>query len=360
MVTRISDTALAVLKDHHGLAPSVTAIKGGVRYPLPVSSCVVTKSAGQQPRCTVSVEVADTSYAPSYLDDVLTPWTTTLDVDAVLSQGTWSETVPVHHGLVLFQSEMTRPEPTFSLDAADQMRRLMERQHGMPRTPKPTQKTLDLLQDYIRRVFPQAQFVVTGADADDAVGDITLDGRFGDAVLTLADGLGVEVFPMWDGRWAIRSQPATAATTPYLLHTGEGGVVTATGSVVTRSYNHVVLRFGNPKADGPDIVGQAQITTAPFAPSSYGYVTYVEKRPGKKTQAQADAAAERKLRRLHGKVRVITITAPCHPHLEPGDTVDVLFANGRQERLVLESCRHDLSPGGTSVLTTRQTSWGTT
>jgi hypothetical protein len=321
---------------------------------------VVTKDPGALPRTTAVIEVGDASYAPSSLDSLLTPWNTYVDVTAVVTRGPESWDVPVHRGLAVSEVVTTRPVPSFTLTAADQARRLAERQHRTPRTPAKTALTLDVLKDYVTRSYPSATFAVDSVDAADTVGELTLDGRHVDAVRTLAAALGVEVFPRWDGVWVIRPYQSRDTSTPELLATGDGGVVTSTSSRVTRSYNHVVLRFANPDPKGADVIGTATAGEAPFLPATYGWVTYVENRAGRRTQDQADKAARYKLRRLLGKTRTVTITCPTHPHLEPGDSVRVRFANGTTETLVLERCVHDLSPGGSSVLTTRQTDWAAT
>lgn len=363
MVTPIADAARQVLRDHHSLSPRVVAYQtgSGQRTELPVTRCVVTKDAGALPRCTAAIEVGDASYAPSNLDSLLLPFSTYVDVSAVIGQGPRSWEVTVHDGLAVSEVVTTRPNPVFALTAADQARRLAERQHTTPRTPPKAATTLSVIRDYITRSYPSAAFDIQGIDADDKVGELTLDGRHVDAVRTLAAAIGAEVFPRYDGVWVIRPYPAlSTAPTVDMLYTGDGGVVTATSSRVTRSFNDVVLRFGNPDPKGADVIGRATAQEAPFLPSTYGRVTYVENRAGRRTQAEADAAAARKLRRIMGRTRTVTITCPTHPHLEPGDTAQVLFANGRVERLVLERCVHDLSPGGSSVLTTRQTTWGAT
>ena len=140
---------------------------------------------------------------------------------------------------------------------------------------------------------------------------------------------------------------------------GEGGVLVDAGESLDRSgvYNGVL------------VVGQATGVTAAFSVlvvdsdassptrwgGPFGKALRVENTNVVQTAGQGAIMADALLSEGLGLARSLTLEAAPNPALEAGDTVRVVFGDGRVETHLLDAVAHDLGPG-TMRLATRSTS----
>ena len=365
MVTSANPNLAAVLRNPHRIRPRVFAFKGvGTPVEVPVTACVVTKDAGAYPRTKAAITVADLEYAPTTLDALLLPWNTQIQVEAEVTDGQTTITIPVAH-LWLDEVTINRPDSNFVLSAPDFSQRIADHWLEKAYTPTKGTRVQDAIKALIRRSSQSHadRMVITAGVPTLPYGDGgALTGNPWAAIEKLADMIGCECFLRYDDVVILRPVPLLAATGLFNLDAGTGGILTNSSTTVARAYNRVVEHFGNQKdANGKalaDRYGVWESTTSPTNPSSgYGYVTLVENQTGTATQGQADTAALNAARRVQGLVRTSRLTTPTLPQLEPGDTVNIRFATGLAERAIMQSHVIDLTPSGSSVIGTRSTTW---
>jgi hypothetical protein len=363
MVTYAGD--LTLLRYPHRIRP-IVEVWSDSNSPvvLPVKGCVVTKDAGTYPRVKAAITVADMDYLPDRLDSLLLPWKTQVRIRAEVTDGKTTAVIPIAHTW-LYQTDVNRPASEFSLSCADVSSRIASHWLEKAYTPAKGNHVTSAIKQLVLRSSQShgnAMLFDPGVPGDLVSDGMTFTGNPWQAIEDLADTIGCEVFVRYDDVIVCRPVPALG-TARAVIDAGPGGVMTASATSVTRSVNRVVIRFtgqrtnaGKPAAD---VYGTWQATTAPTSPASgYGYVTQVESRSvGNITQRQADTAALHLARSLAGLTRTSQITTVAHPHLEPGDTINVRFASGLGERAIVQSHVIDLSPAGESQIGTRTTDW---
>jgi hypothetical protein len=158
------------------------------------------------------------------------------------------------------------------------------------------------------------------------------------------------------GRLCLDVPPALSGTAAAEIRAGEGGTLIESRSRGSRAGGanaaRIVYRSTDPGV--PDVVGVARQTTGPVRwDGPLGRLTYTDTRDGPVTQAEADTAARAALTARLGLVRETGLTAVPDPRLEPGDTIEVGFANGVRERHLLTAVARDLAPLGPMELRTR-------
>jgi hypothetical protein len=142
----------------------------------------------------------------------------------------------------------------------------------------------------------------------------------------------------------------------WAVDAGEEGVMIDAGEDLDRTgvYNGVLVT-GQSTADSAPISALA-VEDDPELPTRwggpFGKVVLVAQSSSVQDAAQALAAAESLLRlRLKATRRLKLAAAPC-PALEAGDTIDVLFPDGREERHQIDAVTVDMA-GGAQTIDTR-------
>lgn len=334
---------------------------------LKVESGTVTKDASAAPRTSATLTVADTSPATA---QVLTPFGYRLKFYRGLRYPDNTTELVLYADLDIVRSRFSRPsnrlEVTLSDPSALIAGDILPGPFRQANIMSSAQDTITWLID--RSVFYQpanATLVDSTAETLPLSADYVVDGSPWDCVEQLADTIGAECYFRPD-RWAVlRPVPSLKSTPDALLYALAGGTVTAIDSELSRGPN-VVYLWGAPLASGKASRGLA-MDTDPNSPTyisapGYGRVVVVETRPNPLTAAQAQSAATALLRRVQGKVRTVTVDAIPDPSLEPGDTVQVRYANGKTERHVIQSVSLPIGGGaGEDVMTvtTRTTAYTT-
>lgn len=168
------------------------------------------------------------------------------------------------------------------------------------------------------------------------------------------DELGADLYDPGNGTLVLTPRPVVAGAAVHQLRSGPGGTVTDYDSTVSREswFNAVHLRYDNGEEPGLWVYGNADLT-GPLAPSQVGYVTFVETREGKPTQAAANAAAAAVLARMQSGGRAYSCSAIAAWFLRTGHPVSVETARDAQERHLVSSVRFAY-PDDSMTLTTRR------
>lgn len=183
-------------------------------------------------------------------------------------------------------------------------------------------------------------------------------GISGDPWAAIEDAARAAALSVWIdrlGRLCLDVPPALG-TPSATVRAGEGGTLIGSRSRVSRQggANAARIVYRSTAPGTPDVVGVARQTTGPARwDGPLGRLTYTDTRDGPVTQAEADTAARAALSARLGLTRETGLTAVPDPRLEPGDTIEVEFANGVRESHLLTAVARDLAPLGPMELRTR-------
>lgn len=180
------------------------------------------------------------------------------------------------------------------------------------------------------------------------------------ALDTLADTIDADVYDDGLRTWRIEPRPTLSPVASHQLAVGAAGTILTSSTTLSRGgtdaegwYNHVELLFTDTDQFGTSYaaLGSAQQATGPYGTGTTRR-KYLERREQRLTAAQAQAAAEAKLRRTLSRGRSFTLSALAAWWLRPGHTVTVRLPTGPQERHLVQSVTFDLA-AGRMTLTTR-------
>jgi hypothetical protein len=142
----------------------------------------------------------------------------------------------------------------------------------------------------------------------------------------------------------------------WTVDAGEVGVMVDAGEDLDRTgvYNGVLLE-GQATADAAPVSALA-VDSDPLSPTywggPFGKVAMVAQSSSVQDATQAAAAAQSLLGLRLKMTRSLKLTAAPNPALEAGDSIDVVFPDGREERHLIDAVTIDLS-GGAQTIETR-------
>ena len=314
---------------------------------LAVTAGTLSKDASAYPRTTASLTVADTSAATARL---CTPFGARVRIFRGVTYPDNTVERPMLADLDIVKSTFTRPDGLLELELADPAAAV-----AGDVLPGPLPKGNILVGDLIQSILANTTFygskVLTSTAPYAALirtpADYVLDGDKWDAIEQLADAAAAECFFDVDRAPVLRPEPVLKGTADAQLYALGGGTVTAISSELTRAPNAVYL-YGGPDANGKQIRGIAwdAVSSSPtWVGGAYGRVGMVSQRPAPfGTVAQANTAAANLLARVQRAVRTVELEAVPNPAIEPGDTVEVRFANGQLEKHLVTAV--DIPLGG--------------
>lgn len=169
------------------------------------------------------------------------------------------------------------------------------------------------------------------------------------AISDLASSVGAEALFDHLGDFVIRPR-ARPPDVAWVIDAGERGALLAAEETLDRSSvrNGVSVR-GQPEADLPPIYALATYddSASPLRwGGPFGRVPLIAASTAVNTQAQADATAQSLLNLRLGLSRNLVLESIPNPAIEPGDTVEIVFADGRSEEQTVNSVRIGLEVDG--------------
>jgi hypothetical protein len=244
-----------------------------------------------------------------------------------------------------------------TLTLSDRMAQIQDESFTVPFAPAGMHPS-DAAVAAVQQVFGTTiqYHVLTDPASEPVIGKTTayLDDRAG-ALTDLAASVSAEALFDNAGDFVIRPR-SSGGTVAWIVDAGDRGSMLAAEETLDRSSvrNGVIVR------------GQADAATAayyslatyddPTAPTRwggpFGKVALVAESTTVTSQAQADATARSLLNLRLGLQRTITLRSLPNPALEPGDIIQLVFADGRTEQQTVNSTTIGLDPTGPLQLTT--------
>ncbi|HKV68030.1 MAG TPA: DUF5047 domain-containing protein [Gaiellales bacterium] len=216
--------------------------------------------------------------------------------------------------------------------------------------------------DIIRGVFGATIAYHTPYQPAGTLGDITWTGARTDALSQLEQSYGAETYFDANGDFVFAAKPADDEPVVWTVDAGELGVMVDARESLDRTgvYNGVYVK-GQAQADLPPVSALATFddATSPIRwGGPFGKVTLLADSTTATTTQEAQTAADNLLRLRLKQTRSLELTAAPNPALEAGDTITVVFPDGRTERHLIDATTISLSTDAQQVVTRTQVTPG--
>ena len=189
----------------------------------------------------------------------------------------------------------------------------------------------------------------------DVITDATYTGSRTDALSALEQAYGAETYFDADGAFVFDRRPGDDDPVVWTVDTGANGVmVNATENLDRTGIYNGVLVEGQGDATLPPISALATFTD-PTSPirwgGPFGNVALLVQSSTVQTVEQAQATADSLLNLRLKQTRSLDLTAAPNPALEAGDTIRVVFPDGRDETHLIDAVTVELGTAAQAIVT---------
>jgi len=212
--------------------------------------------------------------------------------------------------------------------------------------------------EIVQQVFGSTIAYHTPFDPAATLGDITWTGERTAALSQLEQSYGAETYFDANGDFVFAARPADDDPVVWTVDAGELGVMVDAKESLDRTgvYNGVLVK-GQAQADLPPVSALATFDD-PSSPirwgGPFGHVAVLADSTTVTTTDEAQAAAESLLRLRLKQTRSLELTAAPNPALEAGDTITVVFPDGRTERHLIDATTISLATEAQAIVTRTQ------
>ena len=248
-------------------------------------------------------------------------------------------------------------EASASLELADRMAQVRDEPFTAPyaalgKTPHGAAVEL------VQAVFGSTIAYSTPYTPAGTLGDITWTGERTEALSQLEQSYGAETYFDANGDIVFAAKPQDTDPVVWTVDAGELGVMVDARESLDRTgvYNGVVVK-GQATADAPPVSALATFND-PASPirwgGPFGHVAILADSTTVTTAAEAQAAADSLLRLRLKQTRSLELTSAPNPALEAGDTIQVVFPDGRSERHLIDATTISLATDAQAIVTRTQ------
>jgi hypothetical protein len=207
----------------------------------------------------------------------------------------------------------------------------------------------------VRQVFGSAISYLTPYNPAGVLGDITYTGQRTDALADLEQAFAAETYFNANGDFVFAAKPSGGDPVVWTVDASANGVMINASENLDRTgvYNGVLVT-GQPEADQPPISALA-IYDAAGSPirwgGPFGKVAMLADSMTATTTDQCLATAQSLLNLRLKQTRNLTLTAAPNPALEAGDTIEVVFPDGRTETHLVDATTINLGTDAQQIIT---------
>jgi len=212
--------------------------------------------------------------------------------------------------------------------------------------------------EIVQQVFGSSIAYHTPYTPAGTLGDITWTAERTEALSQLEQSYGAETYFDSNGDFVFAQKPQDTAPVVWTVDAGELGVMVDARESLDRTgvYNGVVVK-GQATADAPPVSALSTFND-PSSPirwgGPFGHVAILADSTTVTTAEEAQAAADSLLRLRLKQTRSLELTAAPNPALEAGDTIAVVFPDGRSERHLIDATTIDLATEAQAIVTRTQ------
>lgn len=248
-------------------------------------------------------------------------------------------------------------EASASLELADRMAQVADEQFTAPYAAG-GQAAAAAAVGIVTQVFGATIGYSTPYAPTDVMSDVYYSGSRTEALTALEQAVGGESYFDANGDFVFARRPTGDEPVVWTIDAGIEGTMVAARESLDRTgvYNGVLVQ-GQATADAPPITALATYDD-PTSPirwgGPFGRVALVSQSSSVQTIEQAAATAQSLLRLRLMQTRSLELTAAPNPALEAGDTVRIVFPDGRDEHHLLDAVQTDVGTGAQSIITRSQ------
>ena len=241
-----------------------------------------------------------------------------------------------------------------SLELADRQAQVTDEPFSVPYAAA-GQKPADAAVGIVQGVFGNSIAYHTPYQPPTPLGDITYTGARTDALSALEQSYAAETYFDANGDFVFAAKPGDSEPVVWTIDAGETGVMVNAAESLDRTgiYNGVLVT-GQGDADLPPVTGLATFTD-PTSPvrwgGPFGRVAMLADSTSVTTDQDAAATAASLLNLRLKQTRSLTLTSAPNPALEAGDTIRVLFPDGRAETHLIDSTTISLATDAQQITT---------
>jgi hypothetical protein len=357
----VTDQFLASLRSSHLIAASCDLLFPGetTPVPVPVETGSVTIDRTAQIRRTGSLTIPWSLRAGEDLG--LDLRTLALGGYAIVRRGLrYADGSTEHAALGTLRVESVNWDTltaSASLELADRMTQVRDESFTAPYQPcgqTPATAAVEIVHD----VFGDTIGYDTPYHPTDALGDAIYTGSRADALNAIATGYGAQAYFDATGDFVFSVQPQDDDPVLWTVDAGQAGVMVGATESLDRSnvYNGVLVK-GQSTADTEPLSALATYDD-PASPvqwgGPFGKVALVVDSNSVTTVEQAGETARTLLRLQAKQTRQLELTAAPNPALEAGDTIRVVFPDGRTETHLVDVVTVSLSTDVQRIATRTQ------
>jgi Domain of unknown function (DUF5047) len=248
-------------------------------------------------------------------------------------------------------------EASASLELADRMAQVSDEPFVAPyqATGKPPATAAV---EIIHQVFGDSIGYETPYVPAGVLGDILYTGARVDALAQLEQSYSAETYFNAAGDFVFAAKPADDDPVVWAVDAGASGVLIDARENLDRTgiYNGVLVK-GQGDADQPPVSALATYDD-PASPvrwgGPFGKIALLADSTTATTTGQAAATAQDLLRLRLKQTRSLELTAAPNPALEAGDTISVVFGDGREERHLIDAVTVNLATDAQQIITRSQ------
>jgi len=212
--------------------------------------------------------------------------------------------------------------------------------------------------EIVQQVFGSSIAYHTPYMPGGTLGDITWTAERTEALSQLEQSYGAETYFDANGDFVFARKPQDSDPVVWTVDAGDTGVMVDARESLDRTgvYNGVLVK-GQPQADLPPVRALSTYND-PTAPlrwgGPFGHVAILADSTTVTTTEEAQAAADSLLRLRLKQTRSLELTSAPNPALEAGDTISVVFPDGRTETHLIDAVTIDLATASQSIVTRTQ------
>ena len=246
-------------------------------------------------------------------------------------------------------------EATASLELADRMAQVREQPFTAPYAAKGKTAAQNAVA-IVQAVFGATISYSTPHNPAGLFGDVFYAGDRTEALSAIEQAYAAETYFDADGNFVFAKAPSDAPASPvWTVDAAAAGVMVNASESLDRTgmYNAVLVQ-GQPAADVPPVSALATYTD-PASPIRYGgpfgRVILVADSTEVQTAAQALTTAQSLLKLRLKQNRSLEIQTAPNPALEAGDTIRVVFPDGRDELHLVDAVETSLATEQQQIIT---------
>jgi Domain of unknown function (DUF5047) len=248
-------------------------------------------------------------------------------------------------------------EASASLELADRMGQVRDEPFTAPYVAG-GQTAAQAAVGIVQGVFGSSIDYHTPYAPTDVIADAFYSGSRADALSALEQSVSAETYFDVGGDFVFDRRPPADAPVVWTIDAGATGTMVDARESLDRTgvYNGVLVQ-GQAAADAPPISALATFDD-PSSPirwgGPFGKVALLTQSTTVQTVEQAAATAQDLLRLRLMQTRSLEVTNAPNPALEAGDTVRIVFPDGRDEHHLLDAVVNDLGTDAQSIVTRTQ------